>query len=178
MTTSVSRGYRSVYSSRPTMGPLIARISHACAPGARSDENSPCARDALCDEAGDACFACVIDGDCADGAIRAGRDPCAPRDLCARRETIEQLDPRAEKLGQPQAESNLVPLLNSSALQAAQVKMPDRFSSRSSPVQGRSVAASRSTEYRSVPSSSRHSCSLLVTLYVIVQPFADHLYPY
>src|SRR5690606_12766292 len=54
-------------------------------------------------------------------------------------------------------------LLNSSAPHAAQVYRPARLSSSSSPVHGRSVAASRSTAYCSLVSSSRHSSLVLVT---------------
>ena len=66
--------------------------------------------------------------------------------------------------GHPQCDSNFVSLRNSSAPQARHEYTPSVLVSVYSPVNGRSVPASRSTRYSCWLSSARHCCSLLATL--------------
>jgi len=65
---------------------------------------------------------------------------------------------RGEELGQPQCESNLVSLRNSSLRSATPVDAT-RLLSVYSPVKGASVAACRSTAYSCGLSCARHSSS-------------------
>src|SRR5277367_5007961 len=76
----------------------------------------------------------------------------------------------AQKLGHPVPLSNLVAELNRSRSQPAQVKVPRRSSCSSGLVNGRSVSASRSTEYWTGVRRLRHSASLYVTSNVSATP--------
>ena len=70
---------------------------------------------------------------------------------------------QASKLGHPQPESNFWALVNSTWPHPPHVKTPSASTCNSEPVNGASVAASRSTAYRSAGNSARHSSLVLST---------------
>src|SRR3954454_16337949 len=73
----------------------------------------------------------------------------------------------SKKLGQPDPESNFAVDLNRGASQALHRERPSRCSSRSAPLHGRSVAASRSTLNSLGSRAERHSESDFVTSYAM-----------